>query len=148
MDPDSFFKSARRIPRDPIFALTEKYNHDESPLKVNLGQGAYRDENGSPWTLPSVAEARRRLASGKLDHEYLPILGLTEFRMAACKLALGLKTFAATRHRVSFFERFVYDALILVKDFEHSESLRNRRSSFSGRTDQILQFSEFSSLDS
>ncbi|OQD79756.1 hypothetical protein PENANT_c044G02879 [Penicillium antarcticum] len=45
----SWFDRARFIPPDAIFALTAQYLADPSPRKVNLGQGTYRDENGSPW---------------------------------------------------------------------------------------------------
>jgi len=34
--------------------LTEAYNLDTFPEKVNLGQGVYRDEECQPWILPSV----------------------------------------------------------------------------------------------
>ncbi len=37
-----------------IFALTAKYTADKNPKKINLGVGAYRDENGKPWVLPVV----------------------------------------------------------------------------------------------
>ncbi len=100
MEPPSFFGAAPNLPSDAIFALTAKFNSDDSPLKVNLGQGAYRDEKGSPWVLPSVVEARRRLARGRLEHEYLPILGLPEFRSAACKLAVGPQAFSTLQYRV------------------------------------------------
>lgn len=96
----SFFGNAPLIPKDAIFALTAEYNRDESSLKVNLGQGVYRDENGSPWILPSVAAARQRVGNQKLDHEYLPILGLAAFRSAACELALGSDSLAIRQHRV------------------------------------------------
>lgn len=35
-------------------------------MKVNLGIGAYRDENGKPWILPSVREAEK-IISANLD---------------------------------------------------------------------------------
>lgn len=81
--------SAPRIEPDAIFALTAQYNGDASVNKVNLGQGTYRDENGLPWVLPSVSAARRTLAEQGLNHEYLPILGLANFRKAACELVIG-----------------------------------------------------------
>ena len=98
----SFFESAPRFPKDAIFALTAKYNDDLSLVKANLGQGSYRDEDGLPWVLPSVREARRRVANRKLDHEYLPILGLQEFRTAVCKLVFGADAYALIQHRVGF----------------------------------------------
>ena len=41
-------------PPDPILGLTEAYKKDQNPNKVNLGAGAYRDDNGKPFVLPSV----------------------------------------------------------------------------------------------
>lgn len=37
-----------------IFQLTAAYKADKYPKKVNLGVGAYRDNNGKPWVLPVV----------------------------------------------------------------------------------------------
>lgn len=37
-----------------IFALTARYVADTNPKKINLGVGAYRDNNGKPWVLPVV----------------------------------------------------------------------------------------------
>jgi aspartate/tyrosine/aromatic aminotransferase len=39
-----------------IFKLTASYDADTFPKKVNLGVGAYRDDNGKPWVLPVVAK--------------------------------------------------------------------------------------------
>ncbi|KAL2398606.1 Aspartate aminotransferase, mitochondrial [Exophiala dermatitidis] len=97
----SFFESAPLFSKDAIFALTAQYNNDASPVKVNLGQGSYRDENGLPWVLPSVREARRRVSSRKLDHEYLPILGLQNFRSAVGELVLGSEAYAAIGNRLA-----------------------------------------------
>lgn len=30
------------------------YKKDPNPKKINLGAGAYRDDNGKPYVLPSV----------------------------------------------------------------------------------------------
>ena len=40
--------------RDSIFKLTAAYQADTFPQKVNLGVGAYRDDNNKPWVLPVV----------------------------------------------------------------------------------------------
>ena len=37
-----------------IFKLTAAFKADSFEKKVNLGVGAYRDNNGKPWVLPSV----------------------------------------------------------------------------------------------
>lgn len=41
-------------PPDVILGITEAYKKDAHPKKVNLGVGAYRDDNGNPFVLPSV----------------------------------------------------------------------------------------------
>ncbi|KAJ5693026.1 pyridoxal phosphate-dependent transferase [Penicillium macrosclerotiorum] len=86
----SVFDTAPFIPADAIFALTAKYISDPFSDKVNLGQGTYRDEKGNPWVLPSVQRSREILLAEGLYHEYLPILGLQDFREEATKLALGI----------------------------------------------------------
>ena len=42
------------LPKDKIFYFNELYNKDKRDNKVNLTIGAYRDNFGKPWTLPSV----------------------------------------------------------------------------------------------
>jgi len=37
-----------------IFKLTAAYKTDTFPQKVNLGVGAYRDDQDKPWVLPVV----------------------------------------------------------------------------------------------
>jgi len=43
-------------PPDAILGITEAYKKDTSPKKINLGVGAYRDDNGKPFVLPSVKQ--------------------------------------------------------------------------------------------
>jgi aspartate aminotransferase, cytoplasmic len=97
----SFFGSAEYYPPDAIFALTEAYHKDPSPNKVNLGQGAYRDEHGLPQILPCVEEALDALNEEGLDHEYLPILGLSGFRERVAELVIGKDIFESKKDRVS-----------------------------------------------
>ncbi|KAG9046767.1 Aspartate aminotransferase, cytoplasmic [Tulasnella sp. UAMH 9824] len=84
------WQSVPLAPPDSIFKLTAAYKADSDPRKVNLGVGAYRDDNNKPWILPSIQEANKRLLSDEsLDHEYLPILGLPEYTAAAARLMLS-----------------------------------------------------------
>ncbi|KAF8078050.1 aspartate amino-transferase [Lyophyllum atratum] len=77
-------------PPDSIFKLTAAYKADPYEKKVNLGVGAYRDDDNKPWVLPVVQKASQILLSDtSLDHEYLPITGLPSFTGAAAKLLLG-----------------------------------------------------------
>lgn len=39
---------------DPLFGLARMYKADTSDKKVDLGIGAYRDNNAKPWILPVV----------------------------------------------------------------------------------------------
>jgi aspartate/tyrosine/aromatic aminotransferase len=39
-----------------IFQLTAAYKEDTFDKKINLGVGAYRDDNNKPWILPVVKE--------------------------------------------------------------------------------------------
>ena len=48
-----------QAPEDALFGLAAAYRRDESPNKVDLGIGAYRDNNAKPWVLPVVKQVRR-----------------------------------------------------------------------------------------
>ncbi|KAF8969980.1 aspartate aminotransferase [Flammula alnicola] len=88
-------------PPDSIFQLTAAYKADTFKDKVNLGVGAYRDDDNEPWILPVVKKATHILFHDEtLDHEYLPILGLPEFTSAAAKLILGADSPAIKEGRV------------------------------------------------
>lgn len=97
----SHFGAAPYIQPDAIFELTKRFEEDNSPQKVNLGQGTYRDENGDPWVLPSVRAAKEAL--GSVGHEYLPIRGLQKFCDRASKLVLH-DTSALRENRVSYYD--------------------------------------------
>ncbi|XP_072374736.1 aspartate aminotransferase, mitochondrial-like [Scyliorhinus torazame] len=76
-------------PPDPILGVTEAFKRDSNPKKMNLGVGAYRDDNGKPYVLSSVRKAEAQIAAKKMDKEYLPIGGLADFNKACAELALG-----------------------------------------------------------
>jgi aspartate aminotransferase, mitochondrial len=76
-------------PPDAILGVTEAFKADPNPKKINLGVGAYRDDNGKPHVLPSVLKAEGKLIAKKLDHEYAPISGSADFCKHSILLALG-----------------------------------------------------------
>lgn len=43
-----------QAPEDPLFGLMAAYRADTFEKKVDLGIGAYRDDNAKPWVLPVV----------------------------------------------------------------------------------------------
>lgn len=47
-------KVVPQAPEDPLFGLMAAYRRDNDPKKVDLGIGAYRDNNAKPWILPVV----------------------------------------------------------------------------------------------
>ncbi|XP_012503296.1 PREDICTED: aspartate aminotransferase, mitochondrial [Propithecus coquereli] len=49
-------------PPDPILGVTEAFKRDTNSKKMNLGVGAYRDDNGKPYVLPSVRKAGGKTA--------------------------------------------------------------------------------------
>jgi aspartate aminotransferase len=85
----SWWSNVEMGPPDPILGVTEAYKKDTNPQKINLGVGAYRDDNGKPFVLPSVRAAEEKLLAAHMDHEYLPIGGSAEFTKLAAQLAFG-----------------------------------------------------------
>ncbi|KAJ8404922.1 hypothetical protein AAFF_G00333090 [Aldrovandia affinis] len=84
-----------------VFKLSADFREDNDPHKVNLGVGAYRTDDCQPWVLPVVKKVERMIVEDQgLNHEYLPILGLPEFRSSASKIALGEDSPAIQENRV------------------------------------------------
>ncbi|KAL8670876.1 MAG: hypothetical protein Q9168_004607 [Polycauliona sp. 1 TL-2023] len=94
-----------QAPEDPLFGLMAAYRKDTFEKKVDLGIGAYRDDNAKPWVLPVVKKAEGILQKDpNLNHEYLPIAGLADFTSAAQKLMLGAESPAIKDKRVTSFQ--------------------------------------------
>ncbi|KAJ5966229.1 hypothetical protein N7481_012943 [Penicillium waksmanii] len=88
-------------PEDPLFGLMKAYREDPSDKKVDLGIGAYRDNNAKPWILPVVKKADDAIHNDpSLNHEYLSIGGLAEFTSAAQKLIVGSDSAAIRENRI------------------------------------------------
>lgn len=54
----SFEIYSRSITLTASSGVTEAFKADKNSRKINLGVGAYRDENGKPYVLPSVQKVR------------------------------------------------------------------------------------------
>lgn len=48
-----------QAPEDPLFGLMAAFRRDSDSNKVDLGIGAYRDNNAKPWVLPVVRKVSR-----------------------------------------------------------------------------------------
>ncbi|KAH8811549.1 glutamate oxaloacetate transaminase 2 [Xylogone sp. PMI_703] len=87
------------VPQGPpaILGITEAFKADSFPEKINLGVGAYRDDQGKPYVLPSVRTAEDKIVSSRLNKEYAGITGVPEFTKAAAILAYGANSSALDR---------------------------------------------------
>ncbi|CAA6672885.1 unnamed protein product [Spirodela intermedia] len=98
----SVFGHVAQAPEDPILGVTVAYNKDPSPVKVNLGVGAYRTEEGKPLVLNVVRRAEQLLLNDpNRIKEYLPITGLAEFNKLSAKLIFGQDSPAIQENRVT-----------------------------------------------
>lgn len=96
----SLFSSVAQAPADPILGLTEKFNADSRPNKVNLGVGVYLDEAGRVPLLRCVEQAERRLAERPKPRGYLPIDGLASYDTDVRELVFGAGSPALAEDRV------------------------------------------------
>jgi len=76
-------------PRDPILGVTEAFNADANPRKVNLGVGVYYDDNGKVPLLECVKRAERQILEAAPPRAYLPIDGLADYDRAVQALVFG-----------------------------------------------------------
>jgi len=88
-------------PPDAILGITEAFKADSNPEKINLGVGAYRDDKGKPFVLPSVRTAEKKIVDDSLDKEYAGITGVPAFAKAAALLAYGPDSAAIKEDRVA-----------------------------------------------
>uniref|UniRef100_F1L5U7 Aspartate aminotransferase n=1 Tax=Ascaris suum TaxID=6253 RepID=F1L5U7_ASCSU len=84
-----WFPHVEMGPPDAILGVTEAFKADKNPNKINLGVGAYRDNEGKPYVLSSVRKAEEAVMAAHMDKEYAGIAGIPEFTSVAIKLALG-----------------------------------------------------------
>ena len=63
--------------------------------------GAYRDEQGKPWVLPSVRAAEKKILEQSLNKEYLGIAGLPSFVQRSLEFAYGAKSKPLQERRIA-----------------------------------------------
>ncbi len=140
----SLFSAVPLAPRDPILGLTEAFQADTNPEKVNLGVGVYQDGTGKLPLLECVRQAEQRLAEDPKPRGYLPIDGLPGYTKAVRELVFGADSAAVAAGRVvtvqalggtgalkigaDFLRRFDPDAKVLISDpsWENHEALFTR----------------------
>jgi len=87
--PASIFAAVEMAPRDPILGLTEAFNGDARPGKVNLGVGVYYDDNGKIPLLGAVRAAEQARLAAMPPRGYQPIEGSAAYNSAVQKLLFG-----------------------------------------------------------
>lgn len=85
----SWWTGVEMGPPDPILGVTEAFKADSNPKKINLGVGAYRDDNGKPFVLPSVRKAEKLIVDRGMNKEYAAIGGDASFGKLSAQLAFG-----------------------------------------------------------
>src|SRR6476620_7405499 len=140
----SLFGSVDLAPRDPILGVTEAFNADPNPRKVNLGVGVYCDDNGKVPLLECVRRAERLLTDKGGPHVYLPSDGIAAYDRAVRGLIFGADSEVVQAGRVvtvqalggtgslkigaDFLHRFAPGAQVWISD----PSWENHRALFEG----------------
>ena len=96
----TLFATVEMAPRDPILGVTETFNADKNPNKVNLGVGIYYDDTGKVPVLECVRHAERRIAEHAAPRAYLPIDGLPAYDRAVQALVFGADCPALAENRI------------------------------------------------
>lgn len=119
-------------PRDPILGITEAFNADPNPAKINLGVGVYYDDNGKVPLLACVQKAEAKLMEQQSPRTYLPIDGLAAYGKAVQELVFGadsriiqdkravtvqaLGGTGALKIGADFLKRFSPDSAVFISD--------------------------------
>jgi aromatic-amino-acid transaminase len=128
----SIFGAISMAPRDPILGVTEAFNADTNPAKINLGVGVYYDDNGKVPLLECVRIAEAMLMEQAAPRTYLPIEGLGTYDKAVQELVFGtdsrviqekcavtvqaLGGTGALKIGADFLKRFAPDSKVYISD--------------------------------
>jgi aromatic-amino-acid transaminase len=126
------FSAIDMAPRDPILGITEAFNADQNPAKINLGVGVYYDDNGKVPLLACVQKAEEILIAAPAPRTYLPIEGLAAYDKAVQELVFGAGSAVIQEKRAitvqaiggtgalkigaDFLKRFAPDAQVYISD--------------------------------
>jgi aspartate/tyrosine/aromatic aminotransferase len=83
------FESLALAPPDPILGITDAFQKDPNPSKINLSVGVYKDAKGTTPVLESVKTAERRMLEGEKTKNYLAIEGLKDYAQRVQELLFG-----------------------------------------------------------
>jgi len=148
----SLFGKVELAPRDPILGVTEAFNADANPRKVNLGVGVYCDDNGKVPLLECVRKVERELTDKAAPRAYLPIDGIPAYDKAVQHLLLGAHSDIVVQNRAvtvqalggtgglkiaaDFLRKFAPGAKVWISD----PSWENHRALFEGAGFEVLAY--------
>ncbi len=151
----SLFATVAMAPRDPILGLTEQFNGDPNPAKVNLSVGVYLDDQGKLPVLGCVAAAERQLLEAPKAKAYLPIDGIAAYDKAVQGLVFGADSEAVKAGRIAtvqalggtgglklgadFLKRLTPSATVLISD----PSWENHRALFANAGFEVATYSYY-----
>ena len=140
----SLLSTSELAPRDPIIGVTEAFNADPNPHKVNLGVGVYTDDAGKVPLLECVKRAEREITDNAAPRSYLPIDGIPAYDREVRNLLFGAQSDIVTGGRAvtvqalggtgglkvgaDFLRRFAPGAQVWISD----PSWENHRALFEG----------------
>lgn len=96
----SIFANVEMAPRDPILGLTEGFNADKNPRKVNLGVGVYYSDDGKIPLLEAVKIAEKARLEAMPARGYQPIEGSAAYDGAVQNLLFGENSALISEGRV------------------------------------------------
>jgi aromatic-amino-acid transaminase len=100
----SLFANVEMAPRDPILGLTEAYNAEKNPAKVNLGVGVYFGDDGKIPLLAAVKAAEKARMETQPPRGYQPIEGTPAYNGAVQALLFGKESEIVGSGRASTFQ--------------------------------------------
>ena len=100
----SLFANVEMAPRDPILGLTEAYNAEKNPAKVNLGVGVYFGDDGKLPLLAAVKAAEKARIEAQPPRGYQPIEGTPAYNGAVQALLFGKESEIVGSGRASTFQ--------------------------------------------
>ncbi len=146
------FAAVPLAPKDPILGITEQFNADPRPDKVNLGVGVYYDGAGKLPLLDAVRLAEDALTAKHGARGYLPIDGINLYNKAVQSLLFGVDSTliaegrlltvqalggtGALRVGADLLKRFVGDKSVYISD----PSWENHRALFEAAGFAVQQY--------
>jgi aspartate aminotransferase len=78
-----------RVPPDPILGVSAAFQKDDSPEKVDLGVGVYKDESGKTPVPRAVKRAEQEMLAAQTTKTYVSPTGNAGFNAQVAALTLG-----------------------------------------------------------